>query len=381
MRKIFLPSKSLASPKAQNVDFVELFFDLVFVYAITRITSLTAHQLDFAHVFQSVLIFWLIWWGWTQFTWALNAAHTKLAEVRMMVLIATGVAFVMASSVDYAFDEGVMWFAIPYVLIRIIGLILYIRVTTNSDGQRSAVITFGLVSIAGLIAVLVGAMVNPSLRIIFWFGAILFDLMAGYFGGKADGWNLQPKHFVERHGLIVIIALGESLIVAASTIGGQERSYDLMIVGGLAVIITCLLWWSYFSWLSEYLEAQFSKKQTGSERARTGRDAFSFMHFLIICGIVGIAVGFEKILQHPHDLLSIPVAFALGGGYVLFIGFSSAAVWRTSKLTLLPRLIILIISTIGIAISIDYSPVISMAIISISLALINFIEWKKCRHV
>lgn len=165
MRKIFLPSKNLASPAVQSADFVELFFDLVFVYAITRITSLTAHQLDTLHVLQSALIFWLIWWAWTQFTWALNAANTKVAEVRMMVLIATGVAFVMASSTDYAFHAGVMWFAIPYVVIRIIGLTLYIRVTTNLNGQRSAVIGFALISIAGLIAVLAGAMVNPSLRI------------------------------------------------------------------------------------------------------------------------------------------------------------------------------------------------------------------------
>ena len=105
MRKIFLPGKNLVSPTEQSADFVELFFDLVFVYAITRITSLTAHHLDIAHVIQSALIFWLIWWAWTQFTWALNAANTKIAEVRMMVLIATGVAFVMASSADYAFNK------------------------------------------------------------------------------------------------------------------------------------------------------------------------------------------------------------------------------------------------------------------------------------
>ena len=172
MRKIFIPGKNLNSPKGQNADFVELFFDLVFVYAITRITSLTAHNLDLIHVFQSVLVFWLIWWGWTQFTWALNASYTKLAEVRLVVLIGTGVAFVMASSVRYAFHEGVMWFAAPYVLMRIIGLILYIRVTASSKEQRAAVITFALVSMAGLIAVLAGALVSPSLRIIFWFVAI-----------------------------------------------------------------------------------------------------------------------------------------------------------------------------------------------------------------
>ena len=209
MKKILLRSKNLVSPSEQSADFVELFFDLVFVYAITRITSLTANHLDTEHVLQSLLIFWLIWWAWTQFTWALNAANTKIAEVRLIVLIATGIAFVMASSTDFAFTEGVLWFAIPYVIIRIIGLALYIRVTTNLNGHRSAVIGFALLSITGLIAVLAGAMVDPSLRIIFWLGAILLDMLAGFIGGRAEGWSLQSKHFGERHSLIIIIALGE----------------------------------------------------------------------------------------------------------------------------------------------------------------------------
>ena len=189
---------------------------------------------------------------------------------------------------------------------------------------------------------------------------------------------MRSKHFGERHSLIVIIALGESLIVAATAVGGQERSQDLMLAGGLAVIVTCLLWWSYFSWMSDYLEEKFSKK-LGSDQAKIGRDAYSFMHFLIICGIVGIAIGFEKILHHPHDHLKAPVAFALGIGYMLFIGFSIAAVWRTSKMVLLPRLLILIISLIGIVLSVGQSPLIVLGIISISLTLINFLEWKKCR--
>lgn len=380
MRKIFLRNKNLISPHQQSADFVELFFDLVFVYAITRITSLTANNFDTQHVLQSLLIFWLIWWAWTQFTWALNAANTKFAEVRLIVLIATGVAFVMASSTSFAFTDGVLWFAIPYILIRIIGLAFYIRVTTNLDGQRTAVIVFALLSLTGLIAVLVGAMVEPSLRVFFWIGAIFLDMLAGFIGGKAEGWNLRAKHFGERHSLIVIIALGESLIVIAAAVSGQERSIDLMLAGGLAVLITCLLWWSYFSWISEYLEDKLAKK-TGSDQAKTARDTYSFMHFLIISGIVGIAIGFEKILHHPHDLLSVSVAFALGIGYLLFIGFSLAAVWRTGKIVLLPRLLILIISLIGIFLSIGYSPIVALVIISLSIALINFIEWNKCKTV
>jgi low temperature requirement protein LtrA len=179
--------------------------------------------------------------------------------------------------------------------------------------------------------------------------------------------------------LIIIIALGESLIVAASAISAQERSQDLIMVGGLAVIVTCLLWWSYFAWIHEHLEEYFSRK-SGGEQARLARDAFSFIHFPLICGIIGIAIGFEKILHHPHDLLSIPVACALGGGYVLFIGFTAASVWRSSNLILLPRLIILILSIVGVALSVGQPPQLALSIISASLVLLIFIEWKKCRH-
>jgi low temperature requirement protein LtrA len=379
MRKIFLPGKNLFSPTNQSADFVELFFDLVFVYAITRITAMTAHHLDLMNLIQSALIFWLIWWAWTQYTWALNAANTNIAEVRLVVLIATAIAFVMASSTEYAFTDSVLWFAIPYVLIRIIGLGLYIRVSSNLKGQQKAVISFALLSLSGLIAVLVGAMLDPTLRIILWACVILFDMMAGLLGGRSNEWNLLPKHFSERHSLIIIIALGESLIVAATAISGQKELSEIMFVGGLAVLITCLLWWSYFSWLSEYLEDKFSEKK-GAEQAMIGRDAYSFMHFLIICGIIGISVGFEKILHHPHDPLKTSVVLALGTGYLLFIGFSAATVWRTSKQLLKSRIVILILSLIAIALSVGQSPLIALSVISVSLFLINLIEWKKCQQ-
>jgi low temperature requirement protein LtrA len=152
-----------------------------------------------------------------------------------------------------------------------------------------------------------------------------------------------------------------------------------MLAGGLAVIVTSLLWWSYFSWINEFLEEHFSKK-SGMDQAETGRDAYSFMHFLIICGIIGIAIGFEKILHHPHDLLKVPVALALGIGHMLFICFSIAAVWRTGKTLLLPRLFILIISLVGIVLSVGHSPLIILGIISVSLFLINIVEWKKCHN-
>ncbi len=167
MKIPFFTGRNLSSPDVQGADFVELFFDLVFVYAITRITSYTAHHLDTSHIPIALVTFWLIWWGWTQFTWTLNAANTKLAHVRLLVLLATGVAFVMASSVGEAFGDGVMWFAVPYVIIRTIGIALYARVTTGKDApQRTR--AFAIPSFIGLIAIMAGALADPSIRIWLW---------------------------------------------------------------------------------------------------------------------------------------------------------------------------------------------------------------------
>jgi low temperature requirement protein LtrA len=142
-----------------------------------------------------------------------------------------------------------------------------------------------------------------------------------------------------------------------------------LIVGGLAVLVTCLLWWSYFSWIHEHLEESLSLT-SGSKQASFARDAYSFLHFPIICGIIGVAVGFEKILGHPHDLLNIPVAAALGGGYLFFAGFTALSVWRLSGLLLIPRILILIISIIGVTFSIGYPPYFALIIIAVSLVLI-----------
>ena len=379
MKNILTPIEHLVSPDEQGADFVELFFDLVFVFAITRLTGITAEHFSAISVVQSVLIFWLIWWGWTQFTWALNAANTRIAEVRMGVLIATAVAFVLAASIGEAFSDKVLWFAIPYVIIRVLGLGLYIRVTSNHKDQQSAATVFALLSITGLVAVIGGAMVSPAQRVIWWLAAIVLDLIASGIGGRSDGFKLRPKHFAERHGLIVIIALGESLIVAASAIDIQERTQALMVNGGLAVLVTCLLWWSYFSWINEHLEDHFTKTKRG-EQGRVARDAYSVMHFPLICGIIGMAIGFEKIISHPHDVLSLPVALALGGGYVLFVTFTAASVWRMSKLFLVPRMIIVLMSAVGIALSVGQPPALAFSIIATGLTALIFIEWKKCRH-
>ena len=153
------------APEEQSVTFVELFFDLVFVFALTQITSFAAHNLDAEGVLRATVMFWLIWWGWTQWTWALNAADTEHGLIRIGTLVATAIAFIMAVSVGDAFEgDGGLWFIVPYILVRTLGLALYARVAAERDGQLAAVQAFALLSLLGLAAALIGGLVNEDLR-------------------------------------------------------------------------------------------------------------------------------------------------------------------------------------------------------------------------
>jgi len=335
---------SLVSPHDQGATFVELFFDLVFVFAITQVTHFAAHHLDPPGLLRSLIVFWLIWWAWTQFTWALNSADTDHHQVRLGTLVSTGAAFVMAVSVEKAFSTGAteaLWFSISYVTVRLLGLGLYRTVAAANVDHRSAVDRFAALSTLGLAAVLAGGFLDPTLRAAAWSAAILLDLAAAWIAGNRGEWGLQAGHFAERHGLIVIIALGESLIVAASALTSAVPP-SLMITGAAAVVATCLLWWSYFGWVRDVLEQELLDRK-GQERSRLGRDAFTLWHFPLVSGVVALAVGFEASF-HPGDYSLAQVTVAVAAGLTLFLVSTAGALWRATRCVLWNRLIVLALS-------------------------------------
>ena len=364
---------SIASPADQGATFVELFFDLVFVFAITRVTHYAAGHLDAHGLVRSLIVFWLIWWGWTQFTWALNAANTEHHHVRLGTLIAGGIAFVMAVSVENAFApqaDGAIWFASSYVAVRALGLGLYYRVTSDAE-QRAAVVLFSLLSLLGLATVLAGSLVDPYLRDWIWLGAIALDLGATWIVGNNCSWGLHAGHFAERHGLIIIIALGESLIVAGSALT-SEVALATLAAGALAVFMTCLLWWTYFGWVAGVLEEHLIG-QADRARARLGRDAYTFWHFPLVSGIVALAVGFETAL-HPADYTLTQTAAAVGLGLTLFLVSTAGALHRAAGCVLWNRLVVLVLTLGGLVASTSSSSFQILGIACVGLLVIVAIE-------
>ena len=363
---------SIVSPDDQKVTFVELFFDLVFVYCITQIASLIHGHFDLKTAGTALLVFWLVWWAWTQFTWALNAANTDHPRVQVITLLATAVAFLMGVGIPGAIGDTALWFAAPYVTVRVVGLFLYYWVAWSDPAQRQAVTVFGLLSLGGLITVLAGAVAGGTLQYWFWGLAILLDLVAAGIGGQREGWNLHPEHFVERHGLIVIIALGEALIVAAAGLADATKTTAAIATAILAVAVTCGLWWTYFRSVRTTFEHALASR-AGYARSCMARDVFSFLHFPMLCGVIAMAAATEEALAHPDDALAAGGRAFLALGAVLFVCGTAAATWRATGGTRPWRW--LLAPAAGVAVAwLNAVPWTALAILLVMLVVVGLLE-------
>lgn len=212
---------------------------------------------------------------------------------------------------------------------------------------RAALRTWIVLSIAGLIAVLVGGYLGGAAQYWLWGSAILLDIFSAAVGGQAEEWNIHPDHFSERHGLFVIIVLGETLIVAASEGTEAILSFDLIAVGLLAVAITGALWWSYFVRAKPVLDHALASSQ-GAERSMMARDVYSMLHFPMLFGVIAYAAIVEAALANPVEPLSLAESIALALGLVLFVGGMAAAVWRATRSPMWGRVILIVATALAI---------------------------------
>jgi low temperature requirement protein LtrA len=359
---------------AQSVTFVELFFDLVFVFAVTQLTALTAHDLTPDGILRSILLGWLIWWAWTQFTWTLNPADTTHHLVRIVTLAATAVTLVMAASVSRAFGDEALWFAVPYVIVRALGLGLQVLVELERrDADHAGVIRWATFSVVGLVLVVIGAMVDPMVRPWIWLSAIVADVVAAIIAGRATTWDLDPAHLSERHGLFVIIAIGESLILAGTAVANEERSGALGAAAAAAILVASLLWWTYFGWLKEALEHAYAAAPP-ERKGPLARDAFSLAHFPLVGGIVGFAVALEEIGLHPEDPAPPAVLAALGVGVALFVASSALSLRLLAGPVLVPRLAILAAMLVALVLVAPMAPVWPLSVVAVALLAIALVE-------
>jgi len=373
-----VPSDAVArlrAPADQQVTFVELFFDLVFVFAITQVTKVVVEDLTWGGAAEALLIFWMIWWAWTQFTWALNPADTTHGVVRLVTLLATAIGFLMAVNVPGAFTDTGLWFAGTYVLVRVMGLGIYLIVASSAPSQLAAVRVFAVRSSVPIALALIGGFVPSPARAWIWLAAVVLDVVAAGRSGSNEGWDVRPGHFAERHGLFVIIALGESLIVAGQSVLSTESSALLFGVALGAVAVTCLMWWLYFGWWQAGMEHRLSAA-SGSAQPRLARDAYSLLHFVLVAGIIAVAAGTEEMVLHPEEPLPTVVRLTLALGIVLYLGGTDLAWWRATRQVLVARTVVGLALAVAIAV-VETSALGEIGLVVAGLGLVVVLElWR-----
>ena len=318
--------------ETHRVTALELFFDLVFVYALTQVTALMAADADGRGVARGLLVLALLWFAWCAFAWLGNQAKADEGVLRLALVTAMLAMFVVALAVPEAFEDlpgglrGPLVFAVALVLVRFVHLAVY-AVAAGDDVALRRQLVRTAVPVALSCAVLVaGSFLDGTAQLWVWLAAVVVDYVGIYAGG-AEGWRLHaPGHFAERHGLIVIIALGESIVALGVGATGLPVAWPLLAAVLLGLLVSVCLWWTYFDVVAPVAERVLVRTQ-GSDRARLGRDSYTYLHFPMVAGIVFLALGLKKVIEYAADsgkhdladpLTGVPL-LALYGGVVVYL--------------------------------------------------------------
>lgn len=304
--------------RERRATFIELFFDLVFVFALTRVTALVLGDTSLEGFGRAALVLALVWWAWSAYAWMTNAIDIERTGVRVLLLIATAGAFVMAIAVPHAYDTEGIWFAGAYAFVQVLSTILYVTGLRGDREHQQAILRLAPWFLLGPAIALAGGLVeDPQLRTGLWVVALLVNVV-GTFTVGGERFRVSPGHFAERYGLFMIIALGESIVAIGAGLDEIER--DLAF--GLAVVVAfagvAALWWAYFDFTQVAAERALHRTDP-TRRGPLARDVYTLGHFPLVLGIILFAVAAEKTVAHPHDPLSWAGRWALGSGIALYL--------------------------------------------------------------
>lgn len=348
--------KGVVLPPADEdftADPVELFFDLAFVLAFSRLVYHLVHHPDWTGVGEFALLVVMIWLPWTQFTWSANAVAGNARPVRVLFLVGTVASVPMAASVTTAFADGGASFAIPLGIILSLGLLTMIVGLPAGHAVRASILRYSVPNLVAVVVMVAGAFLDREPRIGAWILAMAI-VVAGTVRAGGDTWLVRPRHFAERHALIVIVALGEVIVsMGAPLVGvledGDGLAAETLVAMVAAGVFACLLWWAYFDRVNRAVEHRHGELGGDQSSGRYARDVYTYAHLPVVAGVVLLAAALEEIALHPTDALPRPFRWMFVGGMALFCGGIALAIWRAYRVVAKERVAAAALLTVVVA--------------------------------
>jgi low temperature requirement protein LtrA len=303
--------------QTERVTPLELFFDLVFVLAITQCTALMAEDPTWQGLGKGIVVLGVLWWSWVGYSWFTSVVDPEEGAVRLVIFAAMAALLVVALCVPSAFGESALLFGCAYGVVRFSQIALMILASRDDPALRQSTLGLAGGTAIGVALILSASAFDGALQVGLWVLALLLDMGEPYLFG-AEGWKLVPGHFAERHGLIFIIALGESIVAIGV---GAEAGVDAGVVAAatLGIAVAAALWWLYFDVVALVAERRLSRVAVGREQNELARDSYSYLHFPMVAGVVLLALGLKKTLADVGDELTLVAATAMLGGTALYL--------------------------------------------------------------
>jgi len=336
--------------EGEQVTPLELFFDLVFVLAITQCTALMAADPSWPGLAKGILVLGMLWWAWVGYAWLTSVVDPEEGVVRIAIFGAMAALLVVSLCVPQAFDDLGLTFAVAYGLVRAGQPALFLVASRDAPALRHSV-WVGLVpsTAVGVGLLVVASFSHGAAQGALWAAALALDMLGPFLFGS-EGWKLVPHHFAERHGLILIIALGESIVAIGV---GAKAGVDSGVITAaiLGTLLAATMWWAYFDVVALVAERRLSSAAVGKEQNELARDSYSFLHFPMVAGVVLVALGLKQTIAHVDQPLQPETAFALVGGVAIYllahVAFRYRNIRTINKQRLLMSVVLLALVPVG----------------------------------
>jgi low temperature requirement protein LtrA len=307
----------------------ELFFDLVFVFAFTQVTTLLVEDPTWAGLGRGLLVVAVLWWAWASYAWLTNTVDAEDGIVLAVMLVATAALFVSALAVPEAFGSHRLVFALAFLVVLIMFVGLFAAAGRSEPDLWAAVLRMARTTLLGGALILAAAFAGHDLRPVLWLAAVAVGYLAPIFAG-VRGWRVHLGHFAERHGLILIIAIGEALVAIGLGARSTRLGGEVIVAAVLGVLIAASFWLAYFDFFSTGVQRMLTGTR-GEQRVALARDTYTYLHLPMVAGIVLFAFAVRTTLANVHADLRVVPALALCVGSALYLSAYVALRWRVSR--------------------------------------------------